>query len=196
MLGEGCTAERGCPSKLVWWVMEIQLQCDCGETITVTEAKAESDVPCKCGREVRVPPFVELKRMAGMTLDVPELLVERLLAAGKLPEETACIICGVQTNAVCRCWLECARALVRPAGASFSFTNLLVFLFTGFLFINRRPHQEFGHDRVFYLPLRVCPRCRGTFEEPRALKAALGRVPAYRDLLAKYPQARAQVVKD
>lgn len=188
--------------------MEIQLQCDCGETITVTEAKAESDVPCKCGREVRVPPFFELRQMAGMTLEVPELVVQRLLAAGRLPEETACLICCVQTTAVCRCWLECERAMVvsQRHGVWFYLISLLG-LFSGFYFflfilniliINsmRGPHEEYGHDRLFYLPLMVFPRCRGTLEEPRSLRAVLARVPAFRELLAKYPQARAQLVKN
>jgi hypothetical protein len=176
--------------------MEFQLRCGCGETITVTEAKAESEVLCRCGGTVPVPSFFELKRLAGVPPVAPELAIERLLAAGRLPEETECVVCGVRTDDICRCWVDCEQAVVRPGGTGLHPVSLLTALLGLVVFSSRRA-EEYGRDRLFYLPLRVCAGCRsGMLQHEPAVKTALGRVPLYRQLLEKYPHARVQLVKE
>ncbi|MGL4554835.1 MAG: hypothetical protein ACRC33_27020 [Gemmataceae bacterium] len=49
--------------------------------------------------------------------------------------------------------------------------------------------SEFGKDRVYDLPLRLCPGCRTHVTSPAEATAALRRVALYSDLLDLYPRA-------
>jgi hypothetical protein len=122
------------------------------------------------------------------------LEVETLLLAGKLPEEDHCVLCGVMTDTAICCRTECERAHVKSGQPSF-WLYLLSFLTLGWLGAAvaksaAGEDQEWGKDRSFSLPLRVCDTCRQELTNPAELKAALCRVPLYRRLLNKYPGAR------
>jgi hypothetical protein len=136
-----------------------------------------------------------MRRLAGESLISPELAIERLLGAGRLPEETECVVCGIPTEGLCRCWVNCEQAVVRKGGFSLHPISLLTAL-AGMMVFSRTRDEEYGRDRLFYLPSRICPACRGGLRNEAAIKAALGRVPLYRQLLEKHPSARVQVVND
>jgi hypothetical protein len=46
--------------------MYFLLRCDCGKETSVSEGAAGVSVACTCGRQIVVPPLVELRRRAGM----------------------------------------------------------------------------------------------------------------------------------
>src|SRR5262249_4052751 len=100
--------------------MHYQLDCECGNKLTVRETAAGAKEQCPCGRTVVVPSLHELRRRAGLPGPglSPEKVVETLLLAGKLPEETHCVLCGAATDRVICCTTECERAYIesgRPA---------------------------------------------------------------------------------
>jgi tetratricopeptide (TPR) repeat protein len=45
--------------------MHIQLQCECGKDVSVTEAAAGASLPCDCGRTIKVPSLRDLWQLAG-----------------------------------------------------------------------------------------------------------------------------------
>jgi hypothetical protein len=53
---------------------------------------------------------------------------------------------------------------------------------------------EWGKDRIFLLPLRICDACQQTLSKPVELKAALRRVALYQRLLKKYPLATVSLI--
>ncbi len=152
--------------------MEFNFNCACGATLTVPEAQAGTQVRCPCGRAVPVPSLLELRKLADLPLASPELVVERLLAAGMLPEETACVLCGVETEGRCHFWTRCERAVVRRGGFFLHPITLLTALLGLMVFSSRRD-EEYGRDRLFRLPLRVCSGCRPGLRNEEAAKAAL-----------------------
>jgi hypothetical protein len=128
----------------------------------------------------------------------PELEVEALLLARKLPEEDHCVLCGAATEASVCCRTECERAHVGSGRPSWG-VYLLAFLTFGWLGVavtssTAGGDTEWGKDRIFPLPLRVCDSCRQGLSNPAELKAALCRVPLYRRLLEKYPGARVSLL--
>jgi len=92
--------------------MRYELDCECGAAVTVVEAAAGTTALCRCGRAVVIPSLRELRRQAGVREPAvaPELMVESLLLAGKLPEEDHCVLCGVKTGTSICCRTECERA--------------------------------------------------------------------------------------
>jgi hypothetical protein len=177
--------------------MQYDLDCECGDFVTVNEAAAGTSALCRCGRTVVIPSLRELRRRAGLSQPgvTPEFAVETLLLASKLPEEHHCVLCGVATDATVCCRTVCERAHVKHGGPS-RWGYLLGFFTFGWLGAlavliarSKTPGQEWGKDRIFPLPLRVCSTCRAGLTGPETLKAALKRVPLYRALLERFPQA-------
>lgn len=176
--------------------MPYRLDCECGDCVVVEETAAGTTTLCRCGRAVVIPSLRELRRRSGLgEPDVsPELVVETLLLAGKLPEEDHCVLCGVATDTSVCCRTECERARVQSGQPSL-WHYLLGFLTFGWLGVViaslwAREDREWGKDRIFSLPLRVCDACRQRLTTPAEVKAALCRVPLYRRLLTKYPCAK------
>lgn len=175
--------------------MQYQLDCECGDQVSVGEGAAGSTRECRCGRTLVVPSLDELRRQAG--LRPPELpiekVVETLLLAGKLPEEHTCILCGALTDASICCTTECERAYVK-SGQPPWYVYVLGYITFGWVGVaiasTSGEDREWGTDRVFPLPLRVCAACRPRLTSPADLKDAMMRVRLYRRLLAKYPDAR------
>jgi hypothetical protein len=179
--------------------MHYRIPCACGESVTVAEAAAGSTIPCGCGRVVVVPSLRELRRQAGVpsTAPPPEMVVETLLAAGRLPEETHCILCGTAADGIVFCKAECERAKIvdgRPSFWQWLLSGYLLGLFAVlFLQLARQEkgqEKEVGKDRIYTLPLRICDRCRPELTSPEAIKRAMSQVRLYRRLLEKYPDTR------
>ncbi|HEV3078993.1 MAG TPA: hypothetical protein VGY66_04415 [Gemmataceae bacterium] len=175
--------------------MRYELDCACGASVTVAEAAAGTTALCRCGRAVVIPSLRELRRQAGVREPAvaPELMVESLLLAGKLPEEDHCVLCGVKTGTSICCRTECERARMVSGQPSWwvYLAAVLTFGWLGAVFAKATAGEarEWGKDRIFSLPLRVCDACRQSLTSPAQLRAALCRVPLYRRLLNKYPDA-------
>jgi len=182
--------------------MQYRIPCECGAEVTVAEAAAGSKIPCSCGRTIVVPSLRELRRLSGLPAGTPspELTIETLLLAGKLPEEDHCVLCGVATDQSVCCPTECERAYVKTSRPPWWawVLGFLTFGWYGIAFVRvagsyESKETEWGKDRIFPLPVRVCPECRQQLTTPEALKDALWQVPLYRPLLKKYPGARVSV---
>jgi hypothetical protein len=142
-----------------------------------------------------VPSLRELRRQAGVPGAglAPDLVIESLLLANKLPEEEECILCGDPTIGCVYCQVECERAVVvdgrPPLWAVIGM--VLLFGWVGALLARsaRKEPREWGKDRSFNLPMRLCDRCRPELTDTASVKRALRSVPLYRRLLDKYPRA-------
>jgi hypothetical protein len=178
--------------------MQYRIPCECGDEVIVAEAAAGSKIPCSCGRTIVVPSLRELRQLAGMPARAPspEMVIETLLLAGKLPEEDDCVLCGVATDQSICCQVECEKAHVKTSRPPWWVWVLgsLTFGWYGIGFVRvagqyEKTETEWGKDRIFPLPLRVCEACKGQLTTPSALRDALERVVLYRRLLYKYPAA-------
>jgi hypothetical protein len=175
--------------------MQFQVPCECGVTLTVGEGAAGARLRCDCGRTVVVPALDKLRREAGFPEQriAPEMAVEALLLAGKLPEEDHCVLCGAATSESVTCHTECEFAFVDDGRPSW-WHYLLAFLTFGWIGAavvgaTRRTEYEWGKDRIYDLPLRICASCRGKVTDAAAARDALCRVPLYRALLNNFPDA-------
>jgi hypothetical protein len=177
--------------------MEHQIRCECGQSITVRETAAGTKAECRCGRSLTVPSLPELRRMAGGSGPViaPEKAIEVLLLAKRLPKEAHCVQCGVATDHTAVCRVECERAVVTSGGNPLWVTLLAVLTF-GWLGVlvaksTEGEDREWGTDRTYDLPVRVCAVCAARLTSEEAVKDTLWRIPLYRELLSKYPRAKA-----
>ena len=175
--------------------MEYLVDCECGDYVSVEETAAGTTELCRCGRTVVIPSLRELRRSAGQAEPIsPELAVESLLLAGELPEERHCVLCGEATDSSVTCKIQCERALVQSGRPPF-WAYLLAMLTLGWIWLavvksTQGEDKEWGKDRIFPLPLRVCLSCRQRLKTPAEVKAALCRVQLYERLLMKYPNAK------
>jgi hypothetical protein len=167
----------------------------------VREGLAGTKRTCACGRVITVPPLHELRRQIGLRpYEVsPELVIEHMLASGELPADHACARCGAETDAVVHVQAECERVQIRSGGEPtwLVFLSLLIspLLLLGVLMRQRSDQKEYGKDKIYTLPLAVCRQCRSTLLNPAEIRDALCRVPEYRQLLDKFPDAKV-VVRD
>jgi hypothetical protein len=180
--------------------MRYRVSCECGDVVRVAEEAAGTVVSCYCGRAVQVPSLRALRRQAGVLEPAtsPEMAVEALLLAGELPEERHCVLCGTATNGVVLCRTECELARVEKSGPPLwaVIAGFLTFGILGAAAVAATSSDsgvEWGKDRLFDLPLRVCDGCKARLADARALKDALCQAPLYRRLLAKYPRAKVSV---
>ncbi|HEY1859307.1 MAG TPA: hypothetical protein VGG61_03080 [Gemmataceae bacterium] len=175
--------------------MNLAVPCDCGGSVNVTEGDAGSWLTCPCGRTVVVPSFRELRRQAGAPVKElpPELVLESLLLAGKLPDEQECVLCSEVTSGCITYFVEFERARVVDGNAPWwaRAAAILVFGWLGLLLsrMSRGPTVEIGKDRALRLPLRICEQCCSRLIDAGAIKRALRSVPLYRKLLDRYPRA-------
>ena len=179
--------------------MPYQLACECGNSVQVEETAAGATTACLCGRSVVVPSLRELRRLAGVAQPSvsPVLEIEAQLLAGTLPQEKNCVVCGEATDGCIHCWAECEKAYVEAVRPS-PWAYLLGFATLGFfgaaaVAVARTKTSDakvWGEDRNFSLPLRVCSKCGPGLADAEKMEVALRRVPLYRRLLAKFPEAK------
>ncbi len=175
--------------------MAYELQCDCSEILYVDIGDAGNQITCHCGRAMNVPRLSTLRAMsseAGAQVSA-DFEIGTLLAHNLLPFETCCFECAAATTNCLVVQVVCERAIVIHAKFSW-FAILSVFLspFLGFFFWRgRRPiPKEIGKDKIYSLPVRICPGCLERIDTSRELPRVLGLIPLYARLLAKYPKAR------
>jgi len=180
--------------------MQLQVPCECGQYVPVTEGEAGGRTTCRCGRTVVILSLRELRRLAGVPGAglSPELAIKRLLQAEKLPEEEECVLCGEPTPACALCLVEYEPAVViddHPPVLALIGLVRLVGLLRGFLARSTlRETSEWGEDSSLNIPMRICDPCRPTLTDAKSVKRALRSVPLYRRLLDKYPRAIVSLV--
>jgi hypothetical protein len=123
------------------------------------------------------------------------MVIERLLAAGRLPADNRCVGCGKETDRVTRVRAECERAVVRGGGVSWARLLLTILAAPfGVLVIPRGgPEQEYGRDKIYSLPLVLCEPCQRAAQDRRVLWDYFQRVPLYYELLTKFPAAQVEL---
>jgi hypothetical protein len=168
--------------------MEHRVPCDCGGYVTVDERAAGTTVECTCGRTVRVP---SLRKLAALSGDPtrglsPELEIETLFSAGKMPFESICVRCGQDTNETVQAKVECERAWII---GGFDWGTLIVTLFLPLTIFRWRARRRLGQDKIYWLPLPVCDECRDHLEKAAELRRCLQEVDVYKRLLEKFPRA-------
>jgi hypothetical protein len=181
--------------------MEFFVPCSCGEFVTVTEGSAGTNATCVCGQPVQIPSLATLRQLAGMPAHQlsPETVIEHMLLARELPSSTSCAQCGVATDKVTMVRVECERVLqTNTQGATcFGVGGWLAAPYYAILHALERNSDndslEYGRDKIYELPVPLCTKCQPSVTSPAALKMALARVPDYRNLLDKFPEANVSI---
>ncbi len=185
--------------------MEFRVDCPCGEHIMVSEGAAGVTFECVCGKPIVVPSLSELRTRAGLPTNAvsPEFIVEHFLVAGEIPGGNGCVDCGGEPADVVHIETECERVWKQRSGG-FSWTAavlllifcqplLIYYLFWFYVYGDRGVEKEFGRDKIYALPLRICPQCRPRLNDPVEIKRCLRRIPEYDLLLEKFPAAIVRV---
>jgi hypothetical protein len=179
--------------------MQFHVPCGCGRYLEVSEGAAGATIACPCGRPVQVPGLKELRVKAGLPpYDIsPELLVDDLLARREVPTGRRCAQCGQDTEDVLVIAVECERSWTPRRGPfawiAVALLGLLAGVFYLLLLRKEEEAEPLGKDKIYHLPLTVCPHCRTHLRGEGAIKEALRTVLAYRKLLDKFPEARVNV---
>jgi hypothetical protein len=118
----------------------------------------------------------------------PELVIETMLAAGKVPFEPICARCGAETDQQIQVMAECERVQVKGGGLSW-LTLILSALFLPVAVFYRKSQVAQGRDKVYRLPLPVCQPCQGQLPDEAALRRALQKVEVYARLLKEFLKA-------
>src|SRR5262245_41381266 len=181
--------------------MDYLLPCTCGQSVTVTEGSAGAQVKCVCGRTLTVPSLGGLRELAGEPahLPAPEIVIEQMLYVGALPPDHRCVHCGLETADVVTVQVECERVWIHKKGGfwlTLFFGVFFSWLFALIAMLARdKEVHEFGRDKIYALPLPICPKCQPMLTGVEAARASLARVPEYRRLLEKFPEAKIEVLK-
>jgi hypothetical protein len=170
--------------------------CECGYALPIAASSAGTSIPCRCGKQVKVPKLSELKRLSGQQVEPIIGIADQLRTMyldKQLPPDTHCIFCQVKTTDRLECWVECERAHAR--GPSW-LTTTAAFLISPMLYCLMvkkdydNPSIE-GRDVMVRVPLPICQNCLPT--TPRSegnIRKLLQSVVVYRKLLEAYPGAR------
>jgi hypothetical protein len=183
--------------------MDFPIQCPCGLTLTVSEAAAGRDARCACGRDVPVPPWTELRERAGLPRYhvSPEIMVEHILSTGELPFDEKCIRCEEETDRIVRVLTTCEKAWTKGEGTPL-WAPILLGLVSWPLALwsltrsARGEETTHGRNKIYSLPLRVCPPCLKTLRSQKDIKLCLRAVPLYDELLDKFPDATVTLGSD
>src|SRR5207245_987010 len=127
--------------------------------------------------------------------------IEHLLLSGELPFGSACNECGVEPCEMIHVTTVCERALPEKSGTSWILILLAIFcvpwLFWYFVFAERSSSlKEYGRDKIYPLPWRVCKGCRQKLNNAGAIKKSLCKIPEYQMLLEKFPAANVTISID
>jgi hypothetical protein len=193
--------------------MDYQIACACGRNVDITEGAAGANLPCLCGRTITVPTLEELRIAAGQPphQPSPELVIEHLLAEGRLPGSQVCTACDANTDETVLVMVECERSWTSHA-SELNWRTLILWLFLPMLLIlpvwifhhalqGQREHLETGEEtehgtnKFYRLPLPLCYHCKHGLRGRRGLKKCLRRIPDYDRLLEKFPDAAVTLCK-
>jgi hypothetical protein len=170
--------------------------------MNVAAHQAGTNLECRCGRTVPVPPLSKLRTLSGHGAYESGIIdtINRMVRDGELPYGELCAVSGFPTSDVCNLCVQCESKWIKRAGSDryfMMFVGLVLapfFLLPFLLRVARNEQTELhGRERRVYIPLRV----RSDFHEQlrrtrnqRTLRAWLRSVPVYAELLDQYPQAK------
>jgi|SRR5580700_1056432 hypothetical protein len=175
--------------------MEFRIDCPCGSRHSVNEGSAGATLACNCGRAITVPSLSALRVQAGLPPydPGPVLVIQHMLAAGKLPGTKMCTVCGHETEHVLNVLTECEKSYRSDAGKPLWIIEFLFLLIAPLLyvFVRRREEvQEYGRETSFVLPLPVCNDCRPTIGNSKVLRQSMEKIPEYSRLFQKFPKSQ------
>lgn len=171
--------------------------CECGYVLPIAASSAGTIVPCRCGKQVKVPKLSELKRLSGQQAEPLAGIADylRIMYLEKqLPPDTHCVCCQSKTPEILDCWVECERTYDRN-GKGWAMAILFVWSLPLYLLtkaFNRGvAHEVDGRELIVRTPLSICEKCLSTTSRNSAnIRQLLQRVELYRQLLDHYPQAQ------
>jgi hypothetical protein len=181
--------------------IEVDLPCECGDSVVVHAADAGSSVACRCGRAVAVPTLSKLRTMVSKDAFVtnPVEAIRKARREGHSPVGNKCLLCGANSPTIYLCDAVCESSHLKgdtahKANGIFSWLAFdLMASFAGFAFLRRSNPTELvirGHDVSVSFDLPVCDACaatNGNTTRPAVAKRLMQLVQPYRDLLAHYP---------
>jgi hypothetical protein len=142
----------------------------------------------------------ELRRQAGQAryeVDIAAKL-QQMFADGELPAESDCVGCGVKTENVLRCSVECERTWTRGGGGFWKTFFLGFFVPWQYLRQDYGNPEVVGRELVVQTPIRYCDSCwyaMGKKPRKRQVVDLLRAVPMYNQLLLEYPSADVSISK-
>ncbi len=174
--------------------MEYKIDCKCGGHVVVGEAAADAVRACpRCGGPIQVPSWQELRQLVGLPRHniSPEVMVEHMLMAGELPGTEMCASCSVREGLPVMVHTECEVALATKESNSWLIDWLSDIILPFEIWWKRTPAPETvqGRDKIYLLPLPLCDSCRPSVRGTQMVKACMARIPEYRRLLEKFPDA-------
>jgi hypothetical protein len=141
-------------------------ECECGRSVPVP-ADARSTLLCPCGNRVVVPLPEEFRcRSHVLSAMTVERRVRRLLAAGDIPPQGVCALCGQAGEAEeVDLRLICERSHYQSSGGR-------RFLFIPFINLfmwweEERRVEVLGHDTAVPVPLALCQECARSLPCPQ-----------------------------
>lgn len=176
------------------------LPCECGDAITVVASDAGEQSPCRCGRDIAVPPLSRLRTLNGEGAYESSALdrIRSMLAMGSLPAGHNCAISNQPTESCIEFEVIC-DPLDPPAGPS-PFLVMASLLLTGGRMIiwripeRKRSQEEWDALERIRIPLLVSPkyhkRIKRRAKDQDYLRELLAIVPVYARLVREYPGAR------
>ncbi len=185
------------------YVMTFSVSCDCGNTLDVTSTQAGTDIPCTCGRTVRVPRLSQLRQLAGQgayeagTIDT----INRMIRDGELPPGDTCAVSGLPTSDSYELYVQCESKWIKGPGTGRYLFVIFTIVFLPFWIIwvllgkalLDEERRELGRDRSVYTPLRVRQEHHQQLHSMRSqskLRKLLRDVPIYAKLLDEFPRAK------
>ena len=185
--------------------MTFHYTCECGHQLTFAATSAGTLVPCRCGRQVKIPKLSDLKRLAGQPTEFISIAdqLRTMYLDKQLPPDTHCMLCQTKTASTLECWVECERAKVYASGIGPTVVTALfvnaILPFFGWIYLPpgagvSRDAEAYGNDLVVRTPLSICENClHRTSRTEASIRTFLRSVPLYRQLLDTYPGARVGV---
>ncbi len=176
--------------------MSFHYTCECGFALPIAASAAGTFVPCRCGKQVKIPKLSELKRLSGQRVEpiagIADYLRTKYLDK-QLPPDTRCVGCLAKTDETLDCWVECERTFDRE-GKQWGMAMLFVFSIPMWLFARMvsgaRKHEVDGRELVVRTPLPICTNClHSTSRSEANIRQLLLGVEIYRQLLERYPGA-------
>ena len=183
--------------------MSYRVPCACGGAVEVKAADAGADLPCRCGRTVRVPLLSQLRRSAGESPASGSVIdtITFLVNDGKLPPDSCCAVSGLPCDETHRFYVECERMWVKGGWTTGSILfNVIAWFVVPFwtlklLLTRNEPPELLGRERGVYVPLRVRSEFKPKLRKmsQAQLRAMLRSVEIYQKLLDQYPNATIHV---
>jgi hypothetical protein len=181
--------------------MGYSVNCACGNRIEVSATQAGTDLPCRCGRRIRVPRLSELRSPAGEPAYEPSpVLIIRLLygSGSQAVGGDSCAFCYATPVNRVACRIECEKPIIKGEH------SWLFWIFLGALapalallysVIKDKP-EVVGEATVLDVQISLCCSCQERTPGRHALREALCRNRDFARLFDKFPTAKVSLTRD